>query len=412
MAAVSEHLRNLQGLFKEKEHPGKNGRAALADSLHPCYFVHGDEPYLGRLFVDRLKELLFESGSADFNVDRFWMDEAGWADVIDAARTAPTFFSPWRLVTAEFLMRSEDRFKDREEDKLSDAEAVILEKFLSVPHSLPGTILVVFYPSRFRHYKSSPVFKAFSAHFLSAKKASRDSDEEKEPENKTVRQVAEVEISSLKFAVLQSWLVRELEKRKLALTPEARARLVEVTGNDLRKLTSEMDKLQAYAADTGRSRAAVDAEDVDRVCAWTREVEPWGLTDALSIADWPDCARVLDRLFREGEAELKIFNDIAVFFRDIRQAKAWLEEGALDRKAIFAKLRPKIKEKHGILYARKFREFFLSVDRLSRSRLRRLFLELSRLDGLFKEGVDVQREMIETFVCDYCRGVREGRSGG
>lgn len=396
MASVFEHLRRLQALAKEKDDPKKDALELLAGGLNSCYFLHGGEPYLGRVFVDRLKALLFESGSADFNVDRFWMDEAGWADVIDAARTAPTFFSPWRLVTAEFLVRTEDRSKDREEDKLSEAEAGILDAYLGALPPLPGTILVVLYPSRIKHYKHAPVVEMFSRHFK----------ETKNKDGPVKRSVAEVEISSLKLPALLAWLGGELESRKLALTPEARARLVEVAGNDLRKLTSEMDKLQAYAAEKIQARSAVDVEEIDRVCAWTREIEPWGLTDALAVADWPDCARILNRLFREGEPELKILNDIAVFLRKIRQAKAWLEEGAMDRKAIFAKFQPQIKEDFRTMYARKFREFFLPVERLSRARMRRLFLELSRIDAAIKDGAGAQREMIEAFVYEYCRGMK------
>jgi len=397
MASASEHLRKLQALAKEKDDPKKDASILLVDGLNSCYFLHGDEPYLGRLFVDRLKALLFESGSADFNVDRFWMDETGWADVIDAARTAPTFFSPWRLVTAEFLVRAEDRFKDREEDKLSEAEAGILGEYLGALPPLPGTILVVLYPSRFKHYKNAPVVEMFSKHFKETKKK----------DGSVTRPVAEVEISSLKSSALQAWLGGELKRRNLALTPEARARLVDVVGNDLRKLTSEMDKLQAYAADKIQARSAVDVEEIDGICAWTREIESWGLTDALSVADWPECALVLNRLFREGEAELKILNDIAVFLRKVRQAKAWLEEGSMDRKAIFARLQPQIKERYGAMYVRKLREFFLPVERLSRARMRRLFLELSRIDAAFKDGAGAQREMIEAFVCDYCRGMKD-----
>ncbi|OGD10304.1 MAG: hypothetical protein A2Y86_03920 [Candidatus Aminicenantes bacterium RBG_13_62_12] len=414
MASVTEYLRELQSFLKKADknkgrddgkEPKEPVRQSLADFLSPCYFLHGDEPFFGRRFVDSLKGLLFESGSPEFSLDRFWMDESGWAEVIDAARTAPTFFSPWRLTLAEFPIRGEDRFKDREEDKLTDVEAEILDEYLQERRSLPGAVFVVLYPSRFRHYRSSPVYKMFEKHSRRPKR----SDEMPPSKEEQRENVVELGMAALKPKALQGWLNDELEGRGLVLAPEAGARLIEVVGSDLQRLMIEIDKLQSYAADKVAARQAVDVEDIDRVCAWTREVEAWSLTDALSTADWPRCVEVLDKLFKEGEAELKVLNDIAGFFRDVRLARSWLEDKSMDRKAVFSKLKPQIKESYGSLYAQKFREFFLPVDRLSRPQLRRLFLELNRLDNAFKSSAGAQREMIESFVFEYCRGARDDK---
>lgn len=427
MAAVAEHLSQLRSFLKAE---GRSDERAsrrdehLAASLKPCYLIHGAEPYFARQFVDTLKDLLFGPGNPEVNLVRFWMDETKWVEVIDAARTTPSFFSPWRMVVAEHLLEGESRSKEKEEDKEEDkkedekdeakekvkeaekAKVFVLDEYVASKLSLPGTILVVICPTGFGRSIPAKVLRAFA----SQKKSGRSEDPEDKTRAETNRgkNVMMLEMPALKSKPLSGWLNDEAEKRGFSLTREAKSRLAEVCGSDLLKLTNELDKLWAYAADRVASKTAVNAEDVDQVCAWTKDLEAWSLTDALSAGDWSRCARVLDKLFREGEPGQKILAQIGRFLRNVLLARVLLEEKRMSRKEVFSRFNPNIKENLYWLYDKKLKEFFRPVDILSPGRLRDLLLELSRQDAALKSGADAPRERIEAFVYDCCRAIKEG----
>ena len=347
------------------------------EDLAPAYFLYGQESFLAHQFLDQVRALLLPAADQPVNFDRFWMDEANWREVIDAARTAPLFISPWKLIVAEFLRREDDQDKNRQEDQLSEVEEKVLADYFVSPS--PRTVIVVIYPRSAWNAKGAPVFKFFTKRLSDG--------------------VVSMELKPLKGKGLSAWLERGLSERKLSLTPEARARLEEIVGNDLEQLSSEMDKLASFSA----GKATVEAEDVDQVCGWTRSPESWSLSDALSRADLRSCLEVLDGLFKSGEEGTKVLNTVARFFQEVLLAKAWLREKAKDRKEIFRTFRPRISEKFGKWYEDKFREYFGLVDGLSSQELSRLLDELSRIDRLVKSSDVSARILLESFIYEYCR---------
>ncbi|HEX9901527.1 MAG TPA: DNA polymerase III subunit delta, partial [Acidobacteriota bacterium] len=293
------------------------------------------------------------------------------------ARTAPLFISPWKLIVAEFLRREDDQDKNRQEDQLSEVEEKVLADYFASPS--PRTVTVVIYPRSAWNAKGAPVFKFFTK---------RLSD-----------RVVSKELKPLKDKDLRSWLERGLSERKLGLTPEAKARLVEIVGNDLQQLSSEMDKLISFSA----RKPVVEAEDVDLVCGWARNPENWELSEALTRVDLPSCLKVLDSLFRSGEEGIKVLNTVARFFQEVLLAKAWLREKAKDRKEIFRMFRPRVSQKGGWWYENKLREYFGLVEGLSSQELGRLLEELSRIDRLVKSSDVSAKILLESFMVEYCR---------
>jgi DNA polymerase-3 subunit delta len=341
------------------------------------YFIYGQESFPAHQFVDQLRALLLPANNQPVNFDRFWMDEANWTEVIDAARTAPLFISPWRLIVAEFLRREDDQGKNRPEDQLSEVEEKVLADYFASPSS--RTVIAVIYPRSAWNAKSSPVFKFFTKRFPG--------------------HILSLESSPLRGKSLHAWLDRSLSERKLVLNPEAKARLEEVVGNDLQQLSSEMDKLISFSA----RKPVVEAEDVDLVCGWARNPENWELSEALTRADLRSCLEVLDSLFRSGEEEIKILNSVTRFFQEVLLANAWLREKTKDRKEIFRRFRPRISQKAGPWYENKLREYFGLVDSLSGQELGRLLDELSRIDRLVKSSDVSARILLESFMYEYCR---------
>ncbi len=336
------------------------------DCLSPCFFLHGEETYLADEFVRQLKDALISPDGQGFNLERFALEDTRWADLIDLARTIPFFFSPWRIVVVEISADSDVQ--------LSPLEESIIKDYFRSPSS--RTVLVIILAGRVR--KSHPLVRFFS--------------------RLPATSVCLKELKPLKEENLSRWMDKKLEERGKLATPEAKRRLEEIIGSDLRRLANELEKIVNFAAE----KKVVDVDDVNQVCNWVKTFVQWELSNSLEKADFRQILLVLNQLFKEGVKAEYILSVTANFFRDILAAKVWLRENR-DKKEVFARLRPHIQENFRKLYANKFREFFSLVEGFSLSDLRGIIAELERIDLLIKTSDTSAQALLEAFVYDYCR---------
>ncbi len=351
------------------------GSEIKEDHLRPCFFLYGEETYLADEFVRELKDALISPEGQDFNLERFALEDTRWADLIDLARTTPFFFSPWRIVVVDINGDSEV--------KLSPLEESIIKDYFRSPSS--RTVLVIILAGAVR--KSHPLVRFFS--------------------RLPAASVCLKELKPLKEGSLSLWMDKKLgEKGKLA-TPEAKRRLAEIIGNDLRRLANELEKIVSFAAD----KKAVDIDDVNQVCDWVKTFVQWELSDSLGRSDFRQIVLVLNQLFKEGIKPEYILSVTANFFRDILAAKVWLKEKR-EKKEIFARLKPHIQESFSFYQAR-FKEFFSLVEDFSFVDLRGIIAELERIDLLIKTSDASAQVLLEAFVYDYCRkkiGQQKGKT--
>jgi len=354
------------------------------DRLASCYFFYGEEEYLAELFIRRLKQVLITPDAQGFNLERFDLAGMRWADVIDTARTAPFFFSPWRIVVVKALEDNGDRrnTKERREGarRLSSLDEKIIREYFRSPAS--RTVLVVVIAGRIK--KTHPLVKFFVS-LPPSKVQSR-------------------ELKPLKTNILHDWMARHLASLGKSATPAALSRLEEIVGKDLRRIDQELEKLAVYTAE----RKMVDLEDVHQVCDWTRSFVEWDLTDALKKGDSRQSLITLNRAFQEGEKPENVLRVLANFFRDLLLARLWLREGR-DRKEIFSFLKPQIKETFVKLYADEFRALFSLVDSLPLEELNWAIRELEKIDLLVKTSDASAQTLIETFVIEYFGRQKQAR---
>lgn len=338
------------------------------ETLVSCYFFHGEETFLAEEFIQRLKKALISPDVEGFNLERFDLTEHTWSEVLDLARTRPVFFSSWRIIVVEIPVSI---------SALSPADKKMLEDYLEA--SPPSqTVLVLVYPGRLR--KTSALYKFLHAF------------------PKTV--ILPKEVKPLKDRALLSWISRRFEQEGRRATVDALRRLAELTGNDLRQLHNEIQKIVTYAGE----KRIVEPDDVTQVTGWVRTFVEWEISDCLEKAEYRNCLLVLDKLMKkEGVSSLLILGVMVRFFREILLAKLWLKEKAKDRRAIFRELKPQIQEKFVSLYRTKFMEFFSLVEALSLQDLEALLGALSEADRRAKTtGQDLQT-LLEVFLWDYCR---------
>jgi DNA polymerase III delta subunit len=333
------------------------------ESLVPCYLFFGDETFLANQFVLRVKAALISPENQDFSVERFNLSEHSWGDIIDTARTVPFLFSSRRIVVVEL--------SGKKEENLSALEQKVIEEYLSSPS--PQSLLIVIFAGNIR--QSSPLRRFFASFPSSA--------------------VHVEEAKPLKGTALLNWIERRLNTFGKVASPEAKRRIVEIVGNDLARLSSELEKIDTFVSD----KKVVEVDDVNEVSGWFKTYAEWEMTDSLESADYEQCLRVLNNLFSEGTRPEYILG----FLRNILMAKMWLKEKNKGKKEIFKEIKPQIKEKFGSFYTTKFRQFFYLVEDVSRKDLTHLLTELEKIDLRFKTSSLSLQTLLEGFLLQYCR---------
>jgi len=337
------------------------------DTVVPCYFFHGEETFLAFQFINELKEALISEEVRAYNVERFNLEENSWAEVIDLARTIPFFLSPWRIIVVEV--------SKGKNESLSSTEQKILEEYFSSQSS--RTVIVIVFSGKIR--KNNSFFKFFSSLPSSV--------------------VQSKELRPLKERALYAWMDKKFSSHGKRAAPEAMRRLEELTGNDLRRINSEIEKLITYVGE----KSVVELDDVNQISGWVKTFFEWEISDSLARADFEQCLIVLNNLFKEGIKPEYILGSVVRFFRDIFQAKLLVKEKNIDKKAIFKELRPQIHEKFGNFYAAKFKEFFFLVERFSTRDLNHVLTELEKIDFSIKTSAQNPKTLLESFLFDYCR---------
>jgi len=124
-------------------------------------------------------------------------------------------------------------------------------------------------------------------------------------------------------AGLEDWLAKRARAAGAKLTPEAARLLVESSGEDLRLLAHEIDKLSTYVGRGGQIRL----EDVCALTPIARQSRVFDLTDALARRDRTRALSLLHELLAHGESPLGIVALTAFQTRALLQVKTLAERG-------------------------------------------------------------------------------------
>src|SRR4030067_2172439 len=133
------------------------------DRLAAGYVFCGEEDYLAEEFIRRLKRALTSPDTQGFNLERFDLAGMRWPDIIDTPRTAPFFFSPWRIVVVRAVEENREGKEGREgkesSKKLSSLDETIIREYFRSPAA--RTVLVVVITGRAK--KTHPLVKFFDS---------------------------------------------------------------------------------------------------------------------------------------------------------------------------------------------------------------------------------------------------------
>ena len=207
----------------------------------PIYVLMGEEPF----FIDQITDLLIENVLAeeerDFNQSIFYGADADAVSVINAARRFP-MMSEYQLIVV------------KEAQLMRDIE--LLNAYAK--HPLSSTVLVINYK-----YKTLDRRKSLAA---AVEKNGILFESKKIPDYK-----------------MPGYITGLLQQRSLAIDAKAAQMLSDFLGNDLNRLSKELDKLAIVMAQMGSKR--VTPELVERNIGISKEYNNFELIKALATKD-------------------------------------------------------------------------------------------------------------------------------
>jgi DNA polymerase-3 subunit delta len=365
------------------------GADLRGDKLLPGYFFFGEETYLSDRAVTEIAASITGPEGEAAMAERYYLEDTPWAEILDSARTVPFLFQDRKLIvvtvperkagaSAARAARKKDEDEGDDEEKgvrfLTASDQALLKAYFADPPQ--RTTLVVVRGGRFK--KTDTVVKFFSSLARTA--------------------VLVKELKPLGAGDFAEWADRAAGALGKVFAPDARNRLYEIVGSDLRLLANEIEKLAAYTGD----RKRIDAADVDEVTAWSRSFESYELDDALGRADFSKLVVILGSLLEEGESPELIIGRLASYFRGVLLAQTMLKEKTASRQDIFYAAFPQLSWARGQLYDNKSVGFWSTVDGLSPADLNAVLRRLQRADIAVKSTDAAPRTVLEAFLDEYC----------
>jgi len=318
--------------------------------LRPFYYLCGEEDLLKAESFAKLKAASLKGGLPDFNFDQFYYGDIDVARVVSAASTLPVM-SPKRLVVL------------RDAEKLKAEEQEMLLTYLANPS--PSTTLVFV-------GRSADKRKKF---FSTISKAGGLVEHSHPPERE-----------------MPKWVRWVAKKKGVEVSPDAARYLVEIIGNDLTSISSELEKLSLYVGDKKR----VDLEDVEAVTVDSKTRTVFQLTDAIATKNLKDSLLYLKKLLEGGESPIMI---ISMIVRQLRLI--WTGVSMKNRGAGESEIRKRISLPPFI-----FKSYLRQVDFFREDELARAYERLFELDVKFKSTRIDKERALELFMFQICRPSR------
>lgn len=271
------------------------------------YLVCGDDDFLVKETAREIVETLVPDDLRDMGLETIDGD-CTTADAACAAMrrcleslSTPGFFGGVKLTwlkDVSFFASPKKKGGDSEETRTMVDELVARIRSGSVTPDLP--LLV----STTSISRASALFKAVSA-------AGKVEDFGSGKKGYELERIAEARLND------------QLKRLKFRMEGPARAAFLDRVGADMRRMSSELEKLRCYAGDSGMATVA----DVEAVVSGGRETANWDLQDAFGERDAERLTRVFRAVLAQGEKAIGLSAMLDSRVRDLLLARDALDRG-------------------------------------------------------------------------------------
>ncbi|MCX6021570.1 MAG: DNA polymerase III subunit delta [Chloroflexi bacterium] len=206
------------------------------------------------------------------------------------------------------------------------------------------------------------------------------------------------EFKKLRGPALQRWVQERVESTGVRITTGAVRLLVDLIGDDLWAMASELDKLSTYAL--GRQ---ITEMDVQTLTVGAKEASVFSLVDAIMARNLTEASRLLHQLLDDGAAPPYLLFMIARQFRLVLQAKELLTAGERNFD---------IGKRIGVFSDFALRKTLDQARAAQRPALIAAYLRLLEADLALKTGRLEGDLAVELLLIDLCRRDDGGGRGG
>ena len=216
-------------------------------NFRPVYWLEGEEDYYIDMVVDHAEHRILDESQAGFNLTVFYGRDADWASVVNACRRYP-MFSDQQVV----LLKEAQQMKDIDK----------LEGYIENP--LVSTIFVVAYKGK-SYDKRTKLYKLLKSN-------------------------AEIFNSEkIKDYKLQEWIGEFVKAKGYKISPKAVSLLDEHIGNDLSRISNEIEKLALNL----KGRKEITEDDIEEYIGISKEYNVFELQSAIAKKDLARAIRII-----------------------------------------------------------------------------------------------------------------------
>ena len=213
----------------------------------PLYWLEGEEDYYIDQVMDYAEHKILPESEAGFNLSVFYGKDASWSDVVNACMRYP-MFAEKQVV----LLKEAQQMKDLEK----------LDPYIENP--LASTIFVV-------SYKEKTLDKRTKLY-------------------KTIKKAGEIFTSEkVKDYKMLEWMKDYMNQQELEMNQKAMTLLVDYVGNDLSRITNEIEKITVNLG----KRKTITEDDIEKYVGVSKEYNAFELQNALAKKDLAKAIKII-----------------------------------------------------------------------------------------------------------------------
>ena len=230
-----------------------------AGHYSPIYFLHGDEPFYIDEIVNHVAKNVLEESERDFNQTILYAKDTQPVQVVDAAARLPMMAERQVVIVKEA----------QEYKKGSQWE--VFEKYFTSPS--PQTVLV--FAHKYKKFdKRSKIYKLLAKNALV------------------------FESNGVKDYELPKWVRSYVQDKKQQITDKGIALICEFVGNDLSRLSNELEKLFLLVDEGGQ----ITENDIEKNIGISKDYNVFELVNAVLDTDFPKAVKIIDYFHKNPKA--------------------------------------------------------------------------------------------------------------
>lgn len=243
-------------------------------------FFYGEDDYRLKQKIKALKEKFIDASLGDTNLAVLSGKTEPYDNIVRQILAMP-FLAKSRLIIIENIIK--------------DGKPEVREKIVDFLPKIPTSSVVVFVEEGMPDKRTSLYKK------LNQPKISQ-------------------EFKLLESGELHRWIKKEVEERGAKIEPEAISKLAEYVGNDLWRLSNELDKLTGYSGQ-------VTVDSIELLIKPQIESNVFDLIDNIGAKNKKKSLQELHQLLDSGQNELYILSMIVYQFRNLLIVRDFVERG-------------------------------------------------------------------------------------